>query len=56
MGALAGGAAGLYGGNKMGRHGILGTIAGAIVGSTLEDFAKVESPREAKETRTSNNM
>jgi len=48
MGALAGSAAGFYGGHKMGKHGILGTIAGAIVGSKVEDFAKVKSDYETK--------
>jgi hypothetical protein len=40
MGALAGGVAGHYGGNKMGGHGIIGTIAGAVLGSKLEDKHK----------------
>lgn len=39
MGALAGGAAGYYGGNKMG-HGIIGSLAGAFLGSKLEDKHK----------------
>jgi len=52
MGALAGSAAGFYGGHKMGKHGILGTIAGAIVGSKVEDFAKVESNCETICSRT----
>jgi 18S rRNA (adenine1779-N6/adenine1780-N6)-dimethyltransferase len=36
MGALAGGAAGAYGGHKM-NHGILGGIGGAVAGSMLEE-------------------
>jgi outer membrane lipoprotein SlyB len=40
MGALAGGVAGHYGGNKMGGHGIIGAIAGAVAGSKLEDNFK----------------
>jgi hypothetical protein len=40
MGALGGGAAGYFGGNKMGGHGILGAIAGAVLGSKLEDKHK----------------
>jgi hypothetical protein len=41
MGALAGGAAGFAGGHKMGNHGIIGALAGAFMGSKLEDYAKV---------------
>jgi outer membrane lipoprotein SlyB len=41
MGALAGGAAGYYGGNKVGGgHGFLGAIAGAFAGHKLEEAAK----------------
>ena len=40
MGALGGGAAGYFGGNKMGGHGIMGALAGAVLGSKLEDKAK----------------
>jgi outer membrane lipoprotein SlyB len=40
MGALGGGAAGYFGGNKMGGHGIIGAIAGAVLGSKLEDKKK----------------
>ena len=40
MGALGGGAAGYFGGNKMGGHGIIGAIAGAVLGSKLEDKHK----------------
>ena len=36
MGAMAGGAAGFYGGHKK-QHGLLGMIGGAIAGSKLED-------------------
>jgi hypothetical protein len=39
MGALAGGAAGGFGGHKMG-HGIIGTLGGAVAGSMLEDKFK----------------
>lgn len=39
MGALAGGALGGYGGHRK-NHGFLGTIAGAIAGSKLEDKFK----------------
>jgi outer membrane lipoprotein SlyB len=40
MGALGGGAAGYFGGNKMGGHGIMGALAGAFLGSKLEDKHK----------------
>jgi hypothetical protein len=40
MGALGGGAAGYFGGNKMGGHGIIGALAGAVLGSRLEDKHK----------------
>ena len=40
MGALASGVAGFAGGHKMGNHGLIGGIAGAILGSKLEDFAR----------------
>merc|ERR1712230_333736 len=39
MGAVAGGAAGAFGGHKAG-HGFLGSIGGAIIGSLAEDYAK----------------
>lgn len=39
MGALAGGAAGRFGGKKAG-HGLIGTLAGAFIGSKLEDKLK----------------
>jgi len=39
MGAMAGGAAGFYGGHKMG-HGVIGTLAGAFLGSKAEDALK----------------
>ncbi len=39
LGAVAGGAAGAWGGHKAG-HGFLGSIGGAIVGSLTEDYAK----------------
>lgn len=40
MGALAGGAAGYMGGKKAGGHGVIGSLAGAFLGSKLEDAAK----------------
>jgi len=40
MGALAGGAAGYYGGNKLGGHGFLGAITGAFAGHKLEEKHK----------------
>ena len=40
MGAIGGGIAGRYAGKRMGDHGILGMIGGAIAGSKLEDLAK----------------
>jgi len=40
MGALGGGAAGYFGGNKLGGHGIMGALAGAVLGSKLEDKHK----------------
>ncbi|TID19042.1 hypothetical protein E6O75_ATG06163 [Venturia nashicola] len=45
MGALAGGAAGAFGGHKLG-HGILGGLAGAFLGSKLEDKAKKPKPHQ----------
>lgn len=39
LGAAAGGAAGAFGGHKVG-HGFLGAVGGAILGSLTEDFAK----------------
>ena len=40
LGALGGGAAGYFGGKKMGGHTIIGTLAGAFAGSKLEDKMK----------------
>jgi len=40
LGAMAGGAAGYYGGKKLGGHNILGALAGAWAGHKLEDKAK----------------
>jgi outer membrane lipoprotein SlyB len=40
MGALGGGAAGYFGGNKMGGHGVLGALAGAFMGHKAEDALK----------------
>ena len=39
LGAMAGGAAGAFGGHKVG-HGVLGALGGAILGSLTEDYAK----------------
>jgi len=39
MGAVGGAAAGYFGGSKVG-HGLIGTIAGAVLGSKLEDKHK----------------
>jgi outer membrane lipoprotein SlyB len=39
MGALGGGAAGYFAGNKKG-HGVIGAIAGAVFGSKAEDHFK----------------
>ncbi|CAK1367061.1 hypothetical protein CB0940_10394 [Cercospora beticola] len=47
MGALAGGAAGAYGGHKM-NHGVLGTIGGAVAGSMLEDAYKKKGKKDKK--------
>lgn len=47
MGALAGGAAGAYGGHKI-NHGILGSIGGAFAGSFLEDTLKKKGKKEKK--------
>lgn len=40
MGAVAGGIGGHFLGNKAGGHGIIGTLAGAFMGSKLEDKYK----------------
>jgi hypothetical protein len=40
MGAVTGGAAGYFGGKKMGGHSLIGMIGGAIAGSKLEDEVK----------------
>lgn len=40
MGALGGGAAGYFGGKKLAGHGIIGALAGAVMGSKLEDKHK----------------
>ncbi|RMY81734.1 hypothetical protein D0862_12259 [Hortaea werneckii] len=50
MGALAGGAAGAYGGHKM-KHGFLGGIGGAVAGSMLEDAYKKKSKKDKKEKK-----
>lgn len=48
MGALAGGAAGAYGGHKV-HHGFLGTIGGAIAGSLAEDAYKNHERRKSQQ-------
>jgi outer membrane lipoprotein SlyB len=40
MGAIGGGAAGYYGGNKLGGHGIIGALTGAFFGHKAEDKFK----------------
>lgn len=40
MGALGGGAAGYFGGNKMGGHGLIGGLVGAVMGHKLEEKKK----------------
>ncbi|KAI9710566.1 MAG: hypothetical protein M1820_002702 [Bogoriella megaspora] len=45
MGALAGGAAGGYGGHKMG-HGLIGGLAGAYAGHKLEDGIKEKKKKK----------
>ncbi|KAK3618541.1 Cell division control protein 7 [Elasticomyces elasticus] len=45
MGALAGGAAGAYGGHKM-NHGFLGGVGGAVAGSMLEDAYKKRNKKD----------
>jgi hypothetical protein len=47
MGAMAGGAAGAFGGHKAG-HGFLGSIGGAIIGSLAEDYAKKNEKNKNK--------
>ncbi|PPJ52562.1 hypothetical protein CBER1_11023 [Cercospora berteroae] len=47
VGALAGGAAGAYGGHKM-NHGVIGTIGGAVAGSMLEDAYKKKGKKDKK--------
>lgn len=54
MGALAGGAAGAYGGHKV-NHGFLGTIGGAVAGSMLEDAYKKHNRRNSGSSSHSNN-
>ncbi|KAI1399672.1 carbohydrate-binding module family 50 protein [Hypoxylon fuscum] len=48
MGALAGGAAGAYGGHKMG-HGVIGALGGAFAGHKLEDFAHDRKEKKEEE-------
>lgn len=50
MGAVAGGAAGAYGGHKI-HHGFLGAIGGAVVGSKLEDAYKDHKKDEKKDKK-----
>jgi uncharacterized protein YcfJ len=53
MGALAGGAAGAYGGHKMGHHGFLGGIAGAFAGHKLEESYKDHKKQTKPHSRRS---
>jgi hypothetical protein len=53
MGALAGGAAGAYGGHKMGHHGVIGGLAGAFVGHKLEDKYKKDHSRRSSTSSSS---
>jgi hypothetical protein len=48
LGAVAGGAAGAYGGHKV-NHGFLGTIGGAITGSVAQDAMKKHKEKKEKE-------
>ncbi|KAK3066737.1 hypothetical protein LTR53_016788 [Teratosphaeriaceae sp. CCFEE 6253] len=50
MGALAGGAAGAYGGHKM-DHGFLGGLGGAVAGSMVEDQYKKRNKKEKKDKK-----
>ncbi|XXH04568.1 hypothetical protein Hte_010985 [Hypoxylon texense] len=50
MGALAGGAAGAYGGHKMG-HGVIGAVGGAFAGHKLEDFVHDRKEKKEEEER-----
>ena len=50
LGAVGGGAAGAYGGHKVG-HGFLGAVGGAILGSLTEDFAKDKHKKHKKNGR-----
>ncbi|KAK3063349.1 hypothetical protein LTR53_018944, partial [Teratosphaeriaceae sp. CCFEE 6253] len=50
MGALAGGAAGAYGGHKM-NHGFLGGLGGAVAGSMVEDQYKKRDKKEKKDKK-----
>jgi len=45
MGALSGGAAGAFGGHKLG-HGFIGAIAGAVMGSAAEDKLKAKKHKQ----------
>lgn len=52
MGALAGGAAGAYGGHQV-NHGFLGGIGGAVAGSVLEDaYKKKQKEMKPKKVRS----
>lgn len=50
LGAIAGGAAGAYGGHKVG-HGFIGAVGGAYAGHKLEDHWKDKRKAEKKERR-----
>lgn len=40
MGAVGGGLAGAFAGNKLGNHGVLGAVAGAFMGHKMEEWEK----------------
>jgi len=40
MGAVGGGLAGAFAGNKMGHHGVIGALAGAYLGHKAEEWEK----------------
>ena len=48
LGAVAGGAAGAFGGHKLG-HGVLGGLGGAVAGSMLQDHFKHKKEEEHKQ-------
>lgn len=48
MGALAGGAAGAYGGHQL-NHGVIGAVGGAFAGSKLQDHFSHDEEKKKKE-------